>query len=149
MLRSPVSPLSDASKHKHSNEDLMSSSRSNGSGLFTSAPSNKKHKVENQLQPHSGEFAVRWCLPVPIKVKMKLSTPAPPSLAQHSLNTSLRSQKGAPRLPWEVLAQESCRGTDPMRILLLRKPLCRISFLILKRKHPKATQSGDKVNWEF
>ncbi|XP_016012728.2 AF4/FMR2 family member 3 isoform X4 [Rousettus aegyptiacus] len=56
MLRSPVSPLSDASKHKHSNEDLTSSSRSNGGGLFTSAPSNKKHKAENQLQPHSGEL---------------------------------------------------------------------------------------------
>ncbi|XP_040479513.1 AF4/FMR2 family member 3 isoform X5 [Ursus maritimus] len=56
MLRSPISPLSDASKHKYSSEDLTSSSRSNGSGLFTSASSNKKHKTENQLQSHAGDL---------------------------------------------------------------------------------------------
>ncbi|XP_032696196.1 AF4/FMR2 family member 3 [Lontra canadensis] len=56
MLRSPISPLSDASKHKYSSEDLTSSSRSNGSGLFTSASSNKKHKAENQLQSHAGDL---------------------------------------------------------------------------------------------
>ncbi|XP_044933657.1 AF4/FMR2 family member 3 isoform X6 [Mustela putorius furo] len=57
MLRSPISPLSDASKHKYSSEDLTSSSKSNGSGLFTSASSNKKHKAENQLQSHAGDLA--------------------------------------------------------------------------------------------
>ncbi|XP_027959729.1 AF4/FMR2 family member 3 isoform X6 [Eumetopias jubatus] len=56
MLRSPISPLSDASKHKYSSEDLTSSSRSNGSGSFTSASSNKKHKAENQLQSHAGDL---------------------------------------------------------------------------------------------
>ncbi|XP_060043436.1 AF4/FMR2 family member 3 isoform X2 [Erinaceus europaeus] len=56
MLRSPVSPLSDASKHKYSSEDLTSSSRSNGNGLFTSTSSNKKHKAENQLQSHAGDL---------------------------------------------------------------------------------------------
>ncbi|XP_022371962.1 AF4/FMR2 family member 3 [Enhydra lutris kenyoni] len=56
MLRSPISPLSDASKHKYPSEDLTSSSRSNGSGLFTSASSNKKHKAENQLQSHAGDL---------------------------------------------------------------------------------------------
>ncbi|KAM5252540.1 AF4/FMR2 family member 3 isoform 2-T2 [Hipposideros larvatus] len=56
MLRSPISPLSDASKHKYSNDDLTSSSRSNGNGLFTSATSNKKHKAENQLQSHAGDL---------------------------------------------------------------------------------------------
>uniref|UniRef100_A0A8C9KVN5 ALF transcription elongation factor 3 n=1 Tax=Panthera tigris altaica TaxID=74533 RepID=A0A8C9KVN5_PANTA len=56
MLRSPISPLSDASKHKYSSEDLTSSSRSNGNGLFTSASSNKKHKAENQLQSHAGDL---------------------------------------------------------------------------------------------
>ncbi|XP_064428680.1 AF4/FMR2 family member 3 [Mirounga angustirostris] len=56
MLRSPISPLSDASKHKYSNEDLTSSSRSNGSGSFTSASSNKKHKAENQPQSHAGDL---------------------------------------------------------------------------------------------
>lgn len=58
MLRSPISPLSDASKHKYSSEDLTSSSRSNGNGLFTSASSNKKHKAENQLQSHAGDLTV-------------------------------------------------------------------------------------------
>ncbi|KAM9585468.1 AF4/FMR2 family member 3 [Trichechus inunguis] len=57
MLRSPVSPLSDASKHKYSNEDLNSSSRPNGNGLFTAASSNKKHKAENQLLSHAGDLA--------------------------------------------------------------------------------------------
>nr|XP_021556898.1 AF4/FMR2 family member 3 [Neomonachus schauinslandi] len=56
MLRSPISPLSDASKHKYSSEDLTSSSRSNGSGSFTSASSNKKHKAENQPQSHAGDL---------------------------------------------------------------------------------------------
>ncbi|XP_039073931.1 AF4/FMR2 family member 3, partial [Hyaena hyaena] len=56
MLRSPISPLSDASKHKYSSEDLTSSSRSNGNGLFTSASSNKKHKAESQLQSHAGDL---------------------------------------------------------------------------------------------
>ncbi|XP_049640996.1 AF4/FMR2 family member 3 [Suncus etruscus] len=56
MLRSPISPLSDASKHKFSSEDLTSSCRSNGTSLFASAPSNKKHKAENQLQSHGGDL---------------------------------------------------------------------------------------------
>ncbi|CAK7297920.1 AF4/FMR2 family member 3 [Vulpes lagopus] len=54
VLRSPISPLSDASKHKYSSEDLTSSSRSNGN--FTSASSNKKHKAESQLQSHAGDL---------------------------------------------------------------------------------------------
>ncbi|XP_036912675.1 AF4/FMR2 family member 3 isoform X2 [Sturnira hondurensis] len=57
LLRSPISPLSDASKHKYSSEDLTSSSRSNGSGLFASATSNKKLKADNQLQSHAGDLA--------------------------------------------------------------------------------------------
>ncbi|XP_032980607.1 AF4/FMR2 family member 3 isoform X2 [Rhinolophus ferrumequinum] len=57
MLRSPISPLSDSSKHKYSSDDLTSSSRSNSNGLFTSATSNKKHKAENQLQAHAGDVA--------------------------------------------------------------------------------------------
>ncbi|NXO56937.1 AFF3 protein, partial [Aramus guarauna] len=56
MLRSPVSPLSDASKHKHPNDDLTSSSRPNGSGLLPSISSSKKHKGEIQSQPHPGDF---------------------------------------------------------------------------------------------
>lgn len=56
MLRSPISPLSDASKHKFSGEDLTSSSRSNSNGLFTSTSSNKKHKVESQLQTHAADL---------------------------------------------------------------------------------------------
>ncbi|XP_051466962.1 AF4/FMR2 family member 3 [Apus apus] len=56
MLRSPVSPLSDASKHKYSNDDLTSSSRPNGSSLLPSISSSKKHKGEIQSQPHSGDF---------------------------------------------------------------------------------------------
>ncbi|KAM6178750.1 AF4/FMR2 family member 3 isoform 1-T1 [Rhynchocyon petersi] len=55
-LRSPVSPLSDASKHKYSNEDLTSSSRPNGNSLFTNTSSNKKHKAENQLLSHAGDL---------------------------------------------------------------------------------------------
>ncbi|XP_032508233.1 AF4/FMR2 family member 3 isoform X2 [Phocoena sinus] len=56
MLRSPTSPLSDASKHKYPGEDLTSPSRSNSNGLFTSASSTKKHKAENQLQTHGGDL---------------------------------------------------------------------------------------------
>ncbi|NWU18614.1 AFF3 protein, partial [Cephalopterus ornatus] len=56
MLRSPVSPLSDASKHKYSNDDLTSSSRPNGSSLLPSISSSKKHKGEIQSQPHPGDF---------------------------------------------------------------------------------------------
>ncbi|NWY03453.1 AFF3 protein, partial [Nothoprocta ornata] len=56
MLRSPVSPLSDASKHKYSNDDLTSSSRPNGSNLLPSISSSKKHKGEIQSQPHAGDF---------------------------------------------------------------------------------------------
>uniref|UniRef100_A0A8C4XST7 AF4/FMR2 family member 3 n=1 Tax=Falco tinnunculus TaxID=100819 RepID=A0A8C4XST7_FALTI len=56
MLRSPISPLSDASKHKYSNDDLTSSSRPNGSSLLPSISSTKKHKGEIQSQPHSGDF---------------------------------------------------------------------------------------------
>ncbi|XP_070331022.1 AF4/FMR2 family member 3 isoform X3 [Odocoileus virginianus] len=56
MLRSPISPLSDASKHKFSGEDLTSSSRSNSNGLLTSTSSNKKHKVESQLQTHAADL---------------------------------------------------------------------------------------------
>ncbi|KAM7078940.1 AF4/FMR2 family member 3 isoform 3-T8 [Molossus nigricans] len=56
MLRSPISPLSDASKHKYSSEDLTSASRSNGSGLFPSTTANKKLKSENQLQAHAADL---------------------------------------------------------------------------------------------
>ncbi|XP_061315654.1 AF4/FMR2 family member 3 isoform X3 [Pezoporus flaviventris] len=56
MLRSPVSPLSDASKHKYSNDDLTSSSRPNGSSLLPSISSSKKHKSEIQSQPHPEDF---------------------------------------------------------------------------------------------
>ncbi|XP_010186541.1 PREDICTED: AF4/FMR2 family member 3, partial [Mesitornis unicolor] len=56
MLRSPVSPLSDASKHKYSSDDLTSSSRPNGSSLLPSISSSKKHKGEIQSQPHPGDF---------------------------------------------------------------------------------------------
>ncbi|XP_058390447.1 AF4/FMR2 family member 3 isoform X1 [Diceros bicornis minor] len=56
MLRSPISPLSDVSKHKHLSEDFTSSSRSNSNGLLSSASSNKKHKAENQLQSHAGDL---------------------------------------------------------------------------------------------
>ncbi|XP_009946896.1 PREDICTED: AF4/FMR2 family member 3, partial [Leptosomus discolor] len=56
MLRSPVSPLSDASKHKYSNDDLTPSSRPNGSSLLPSISSSKKHKGEIQSQPHPGDF---------------------------------------------------------------------------------------------
>ncbi|OXB75149.1 UNVERIFIED_CONTAM: hypothetical protein H355_009723 [Colinus virginianus] len=56
VLRSPVSPLSDASKHKYSNDDLTSSSRPNGSSLLPSISSSKKHKGEIQSQPHLGDF---------------------------------------------------------------------------------------------
>ncbi|XP_006887918.1 PREDICTED: AF4/FMR2 family member 3 [Elephantulus edwardii] len=56
VLRSPISPLSDASKHKYSSEDLTSSSRPNSNSLFTSTSSNKKHKAENQLLSHAGDL---------------------------------------------------------------------------------------------
>lgn len=61
MLRSPVSPLSDASKHKYSSDDLTSSSRPNGSSLLPSISSSKKHKGEIQSQPHPGDFNVSVC----------------------------------------------------------------------------------------
>uniref|UniRef100_A0A8D2J9Z5 AF4/FMR2 family member 3 n=1 Tax=Varanus komodoensis TaxID=61221 RepID=A0A8D2J9Z5_VARKO len=50
ILRSPISPLSDASKHKFSSEDLSSSSKPNGSNLLSSISSSKKHKSE--IRPH-------------------------------------------------------------------------------------------------
>ncbi|XP_059514973.1 AF4/FMR2 family member 3 isoform X3 [Myotis daubentonii] len=56
LLRSPISPLSDASKHKYSSEDLTSSSRSSGSGLFPSTTSNKKLKAESQLPAHAADL---------------------------------------------------------------------------------------------
>lgn len=56
MLRSPTSPLSDACKHKYSNEDLTSSSRPHGNGLLTSASSSKKPKADSQLQSHAGDL---------------------------------------------------------------------------------------------
>ncbi|KYO41425.1 AF4/FMR2 family member 3 isoform A [Alligator mississippiensis] len=56
MLRSPISPLSDASKHKYSSNDLTSSSRPNGSSLLPSISSSKKHKGEIQSQQHPGDF---------------------------------------------------------------------------------------------
>ncbi|KAM4867237.1 AF4/FMR2 family member 3 isoform 3-T3 [Thomomys bottae] len=52
MLRSPISPLSDVSKHKYSSEDLTSSSRSHGNSVFTSASSNKKPKTDS----HAGDL---------------------------------------------------------------------------------------------
>uniref|UniRef100_A0A8C2WCF0 ALF transcription elongation factor 3 n=1 Tax=Chinchilla lanigera TaxID=34839 RepID=A0A8C2WCF0_CHILA len=57
MLRSPISPLSDASKHKYSSEDLTSSSRPHGNGVFTSSSSNKKPKADSQLQSHAGDLS--------------------------------------------------------------------------------------------
>ncbi|XP_075773038.1 AF4/FMR2 family member 3 isoform X3 [Pelodiscus sinensis] len=56
MLQSPISPLSDASKHKYSNDDLTSSCRPNGSSLLPSMSSSKKHKSEIQPQPHPSDF---------------------------------------------------------------------------------------------
>ncbi|XP_074842900.1 AF4/FMR2 family member 3 [Carettochelys insculpta] len=55
MLQAPISPLSDASKHKYSNDDLTSSSRPNGSSLLPSMSSSKKHKSEIQPQPHPSD----------------------------------------------------------------------------------------------
>ncbi|XP_053162186.1 AF4/FMR2 family member 3 isoform X2 [Hemicordylus capensis] len=57
MLRSPVSPLSDASKHKFSSDDLTSSSRHNVGNLFSSVSSNKKHKSEIQSHLHPGDYS--------------------------------------------------------------------------------------------
>ncbi|KAM6179169.1 AF4/FMR2 family member 3 isoform 1-T1 [Erethizon dorsatum] len=57
MLRSPLSPLSDASKHKYSSEDLTSSSRPHGNGVSTSSSSNKKPKADSQLQSHAGDLS--------------------------------------------------------------------------------------------
>ncbi|KAH0624620.1 hypothetical protein JD844_032278 [Phrynosoma platyrhinos] len=57
MLQSPVSPLSDASKHKCSSDDLTSSSKRNGSNLLSSISSNKKHKSESQPHLHPGDFS--------------------------------------------------------------------------------------------
>ncbi|CAK6435354.1 unnamed protein product [Pipistrellus nathusii] len=54
LLRPPISPLSDASKHKYSSEDL-SSGRA-GSGLFPSTASSKKLKAENQLPAHAADL---------------------------------------------------------------------------------------------
>ncbi|KAM5227370.1 AF4/FMR2 family member 3 isoform 1-T1 [Ctenodactylus gundi] len=56
MLQSPISPLSDASKHKYSSEDLTSSRRPHGSGVFTSSSSSKKLKTDSQLQSHAGDL---------------------------------------------------------------------------------------------
>ncbi|KFO25155.1 AF4/FMR2 family member 3, partial [Fukomys damarensis] len=56
MLRSPISPLSDVSKHKYSSEDLTSSSRPHGNGVFTSSSSNRKPKADSQLQSHAGDL---------------------------------------------------------------------------------------------
>ncbi|ELV11556.1 AF4/FMR2 family member 3 [Tupaia chinensis] len=56
MLRSPISPLCDASKHKYPSEDFTSSGRPHGNGLFTSTSSNKKHKADNQPQSHAGDL---------------------------------------------------------------------------------------------
>ncbi|XP_062982343.1 AF4/FMR2 family member 3 [Elgaria multicarinata webbii] len=56
LLRSPVSPLSDASKHKFSSEDLSSSSKPNGGNLLSSISSSKKHKSETRSQLHPGDF---------------------------------------------------------------------------------------------
>ncbi|XP_042316397.1 AF4/FMR2 family member 3 [Sceloporus undulatus] len=57
MLQSPVSPLSDASKHKCSSDDLTSSSKRNGSNLLSSISSSKKHKSESQPHLHPGDFS--------------------------------------------------------------------------------------------
>ncbi|XP_060625753.2 AF4/FMR2 family member 3 isoform X2 [Anolis sagrei] len=56
MLQSPVSPLSDASKHKFSSEDLVSSSKRNGSNLLSSISSSKRRKNESQTHLHPGDF---------------------------------------------------------------------------------------------
>ncbi|XP_048208352.1 AF4/FMR2 family member 3 isoform X1 [Perognathus longimembris pacificus] len=52
MLRSPISPLSDVSKHKYSGEDFPSSGRPHGNGVFTTASSNKKPKTDS----HAGDL---------------------------------------------------------------------------------------------
>ncbi|KAF7253143.1 AF4/FMR2 family member 3, partial [Varanus komodoensis] len=57
ILRSPISPLSDASKHKFSSEDLSSSSKPNGSNLLSSISSSKKHKSEIRPHLHPGDFS--------------------------------------------------------------------------------------------
>ncbi|EMP27171.1 AF4/FMR2 family member 3, partial [Chelonia mydas] len=79
MLRSPISPLSDASKHKYSNDDLTSSSRPNGSSLLPSMSSSKKHKSEIQPQPHPADCNVSLCLQtlkLHIQGTIKSATPA-------------------------------------------------------------------------
>nr|XP_045375655.1 AF4/FMR2 family member 3 [Camelus bactrianus] len=55
MLRSPISPASDASKHKYSGEDFTSCGRPGSNGLLTSASASKKHKPESQLPTHAGD----------------------------------------------------------------------------------------------
>lgn len=92
MLRSPISPLSDAAKHKYPGEDFTSSSRSNSSGLFPSNSSNKKHKAESQLQTHAGDLPVRCLAPTPVKTRVKLSTAlssvSGPAQSKHRLRTT-------------------------------------------------------------
>ncbi|XP_066477423.1 AF4/FMR2 family member 3 [Tiliqua scincoides] len=56
MLRSPVSPLSDTSKHKLSSNDLPSSTRPNGGNFFSPISSSKKQKSEIQSHLHPGDF---------------------------------------------------------------------------------------------
>uniref|UniRef100_A0A670IA05 ALF transcription elongation factor 3 n=1 Tax=Podarcis muralis TaxID=64176 RepID=A0A670IA05_PODMU len=56
MLRSPVSPISDASKHKFSGDDLTSSSKPQGGNLLSSISSIKKHKNESRSHLHQGDF---------------------------------------------------------------------------------------------
>ncbi|XP_028583724.2 AF4/FMR2 family member 3 isoform X1 [Podarcis muralis] len=56
MLRSPVSPISDASKHKFSGDDLTSSSKPQGGNLLSSISSIKKHKNEIRSHLHQGDF---------------------------------------------------------------------------------------------
>nr|XP_056718139.1 AF4/FMR2 family member 3 [Euleptes europaea] len=57
ILQSPVSPLSDASKHKFSSDDLMSSNRLNGGHLLSSLSSSKKHKSDIQSHLHPGDLS--------------------------------------------------------------------------------------------
>ncbi|XP_060089810.1 AF4/FMR2 family member 3 isoform X1 [Heteronotia binoei] len=57
ILHSPVSPLSDASKHKFSSDDLTSSNSLNGGHLLSSFSSSKKHKSEIQPHLHPGDFS--------------------------------------------------------------------------------------------
>ncbi|NWI67659.1 AFF3 protein, partial [Todus mexicanus] len=102
MLRSPVSPLSDASKHKYSNDDLTSSSRPNGSSLLPSISSSKKHKGEIQAQPHPGDFNNHLGWKRPLRSSSPTVSPVLPNpplnhVPKHHICTSFKYLQEWPR----------------------------------------------------